>query len=78
MGTTFNNKAFDYPARRGAWENRAMDTPAVQLDEASLAQRLEAQKEFVARLISEGKDASSANALLYELSKALSEMRRKD
>ena len=55
-----------------------MDTPAVQLDEASLAQRLEAQKEFVARLISEGKDASSANALLYELSKAQSERRRKD
>ena len=53
-----------------------MDTPAEQLDEASLAKRLEAQKEFVARLISEGKDASAANAALYELSKALSEMRR--
>ena len=26
-----------------------MDTPAEQLDEASLAKRLEAQKEFVAR-----------------------------
>ena len=54
-----------------------MDTPAEQLDEASLAKRLEAQKEFVARLISEGKDASDANATLYELSKALSEIRRK-
>ena len=54
-----------------------MDTPAEQLDEASLAKRLEAQKEFVARLISEGKDASAANATLYELSKVLSEIRRK-
>ena len=54
-----------------------MDTPAEQLDEASLAKRLEAQKEFVARLISEGKDATAANAALYELSKALSEIRRK-
>jgi hypothetical protein len=50
---------------------------AEQLDEASLAKRLEAQKEFVARLISEGKDASDANAALYELSKALSEIRGK-
>jgi len=32
---------------------------------------------FVARLISEGKDASAANATLYELSKALSEIPRK-
>ena len=54
-----------------------MDTPAEQLDEASLAKRLEAQKEFVARLISEGKDATAANAALYELSKALSEIPRK-
>jgi hypothetical protein len=62
----------------GAWENRAMGVAAPeQLDEASLAKRLEAQKELVARLISEGKDASAANATLYELSKAVSEIRRK-
>jgi len=54
-----------------------MDTPAEQLDEASLAKRLAAQKELVARLISEGKDASAANASLYDLSKALSEIGRK-
>jgi hypothetical protein len=49
---------------------------AEQLDEASLATRLEAQKELVARLISEGKDATEANASLYELSTALAEIRR--
>jgi hypothetical protein len=46
-----------------------------QFDEASLARRLEAQKELVARLISEGKDATAANAALYELSTALAEIR---
>ena len=54
-----------------------MATTPEQLDEASLARRLEAQKLVVARLVSEGKDASAANATLYELSKALSEIRRK-
>ena len=54
-----------------------MDTPTEQLDEASLAKRLETQKLLVARLVSEGKDATEANAALYELSKALSEFRRK-
>ena len=48
-----------------------------QLDEASLAKRLEEQKLLVARLVSEGKDASAANATLYELSKTLSEIQRK-
>jgi hypothetical protein len=43
-----------------------------QTDEASLAQRLEIQKRLVDRLIREGKDATEANAKLYELSKALS------
>ena len=45
-----------------------------QLDEASLEARL-AQKQLVARLISEGKDATEANTQLYELSKALAEIR---
>ena len=49
-----------------------------QLDVASLAARLEAQKLVVARLVSEGKDASDANAKLYELSKALDERSRTD
>ena len=39
-----------------------METPAEQLDEASLAKRLEAQKEFVARLISEGPNLAMAGA----------------
>ena len=47
-----------------------------QLDDANLAARLEAQKLVVARLVSEGKDASEANAALYELSKALDERRK--
>ena len=45
-----------------------------QLDEASLEARLAAQKQLVARLISEGKDATEANRKLYELSKALAEI----
>ena len=44
-----------------------------QPDEASLEKRFIAQKRLVARLISEGKDATEANAQLYELSKALAE-----
>ena len=47
-----------------------------RLDEASLEVRLAAQKQLVARLISEGKDATEANTQLYELSKALAEIRR--
>lgn len=50
---------------------------AEDLDVASLQQRIEEQKLFVARLVREGKDASGANAMLYELSKALSEIRCK-
>jgi hypothetical protein len=46
-----------------------------QLDEASLEKRLEAQKELVARLISEGRDAVEANRRLYELSKVLDEIK---
>jgi hypothetical protein len=46
-----------------------------QLDEASLKMRLAAQKQLVARLVSEGKDATEANTQLYELSKALAEIR---
>jgi hypothetical protein len=46
-----------------------------QLHEASLEVRLAAQKQLVARLISEGKDATEANTQLYELSKALAEIR---
>ena len=53
-----------------------MATTLEQLDEASLAARLEAQKLVVARLVSEGNDASEANAALYELSKALDGRRR--
>lgn len=34
---------------------------AEELDEGSLQKRLEAQKLLVARLVSEGKDASDAN-----------------
>ena len=48
------------------------------LDEASLQKRLEEQKLLVDRLVSEGKDASDANAKLYDLSKALSKIRRKN
>lgn len=51
---------------------------AEDLDEASLQKRLEEQKLLVGRLVSEGKDASEANAKLYDLSKALSEIRRKN
>jgi hypothetical protein len=47
------------------------------LDEASLQKRLEEQKLLVARLVSEGKDATNANAKLYDLGKALSEIRSK-
>jgi hypothetical protein len=50
---------------------------AEDLDEANLQKRLEAQKLVVARLVSEGKDATNANAKLYDLSKALSEIRSK-
>ena len=48
---------------------------SVQVAEISLENRLAAQKELVARIISEGKDATEANAQLYELSKALAEIR---
>jgi hypothetical protein len=41
----------------------------VDLDEASLQKRIEEQKLLVDRLVSEGKDASEANAKLYDLSK---------
>ena len=54
-----------------------MATTLEQLDEASLANRLEEQKQLVARLVSEGKDASDANAALYKLGKALEDIRRK-
>ena len=54
-----------------------MATTLEQLDEASLAKRLEEQKQLVARLVSEGKDASDANAALYKLGKALEDIRRK-
>ncbi len=47
---------------------------SVQVAEISLENRLAAQKELVARIISEGKDATEANAQLYELSKALAEV----
>ena len=47
---------------------------SVQVAEISLENRLAAQKELVARIISEGKDATEANAQLYELSKALAEI----
>ena len=50
---------------------------AGNLDEASLQTRVEEQKLFVARLVSEGKDASGANAILYELCKTLSDIRSK-
>ena len=54
-----------------------MATTLEQLDVASLAKRLEEQKQLVARLVSEGKDASDANATLYALGKALEDIRRK-
>ena len=38
---------------------------SVQVAETSLENRLAAQKELVARIISEGKDATEANAKLY-------------
>lgn len=47
-----------------------------ELDEASLQKRLEAQKLLVARLVAEGKDATNANATLYELGKALEDRRK--
>ena len=40
-----------------------------QLDEASVARRLQEQKDLVDRLIREGKDATEANAKLYEFGK---------
>jgi hypothetical protein len=52
-----------------------MATWSEQLHETSLDQCLEKQKQLVARLVSEGKDAIAANAKLYELSKALAEIR---
>ena len=54
-----------------------MATTLEQLDEASLAKRLEEQKQLVARLVSEGKDATDANATLYALGKALEDVRCK-
>ena len=54
-----------------------MATTLEQLDEASLAKRLEEQKQLVACLVSEGKDASDANVTLYALGKALEDIRRK-
>ena len=54
-----------------------MATTLEQVDEASLAKRLEEQKQLVARLVSEGKDASDANVTLYALGKALEDIRRK-
>ena len=53
-----------------------MATTLEQLDEASLAKRLEEQKQLVARLVSEGKDASDANVTLYALGKALEDRRK--
>ena len=50
---------------------------AEELDEANLQRRVEEQKLFIARPVSEGKAASGANAILYELCKALSEIRSK-
>jgi hypothetical protein len=52
-----------------------MATWSEQLHETSLDQRLEKQKQLVARLVSEGKDPIDANAKLYELSKSLAEIR---
>ena len=54
---------------------RAVAIRSEQLDEASLEVSLAAQKVLVAQLISEAKDATEANAKLYELSKALAEIR---
>ena len=54
-----------------------MPSTLERLDEASLANRLEEQKQLVARLVSEGKNASDANATLYALGKALEDIRRK-
>ena len=48
---------------------------SVQVAELRLENRLAAQKELVARIISEGKDATEANTQLYELGKALAEIR---
>ena len=47
---------------------------SVQVAEISLENRLAAQKELVARIISEGKDATEGSAQLFELSKALAEI----
>jgi hypothetical protein len=54
-----------------------MPIAAEQPEEPSLSERLETQKELVARLISEGKDATEANATLYELGKLLDKTLRK-
>ena len=62
-----------------AEETNAMQAlSAEDLDEASLQKLLEEQKLLVGRLVSEGKDASEANAKLYDLSKALSKIQRKN
>jgi len=54
-----------------------MSTVHEQLDEAALQKRLEEQKRVVARLVSEGKSAVEANAVLYQLSDALCAMRER-
>ena len=50
---------------------------APMISTSGLQERLREQKLLVGRLVSEGKDASEANAKLYDLSKASSEIRRK-
>ena len=54
-----------------------MSTVPEQFDEATLQTRLEEQKRLVARLVSEGKSAAGANAVLYRLSDALYGMRER-
>ena len=48
-----------------------------QLDEASVARRLQEQKDLVDRLIRESKYATEANAKLYELGKLYERILRK-
>jgi hypothetical protein len=54
-----------------------MPTTTQQRDEFDLEERVRRQKELVARLVSEGKQANDANKLLYELSSTLCGIRER-
>ena len=61
----------------GTHQVSSMPTTTQQRDEFDLEERVRRQKELVARLVSEGKQANDANKLLYELSSTLCGIRER-